>query len=53
MGDFRKCLPKQSAIYGVYTSLSELVTPHSPGRRYDHNTSGVVEIMNSWVIEER
>ena len=27
-------------------------TPYFPGRRYSHNTSNMVEIINNWIVEE-
>ena len=43
----------QAVDYLRGIDLTLWATPHLPGKRYGHNTSNVVEIMNSWIIEER
>ena len=43
----------QAVDYLRGIDLALWATPHFPGKWYGHNTSNVVEIMNSWIIEER
>ena len=43
----------QAVNYLRGIDLALWATPHFPSKRYGHNTSNVVEIMNSWIIEER
>jgi len=43
----------QALDYLRNINMSMWVTPHLVGKRYGHNTSNLVEIMNSWIVEER
>jgi len=43
----------QALDYLRNINMSMWATPHLAGKRYGHNTSKLVEIMNSWIVEER
>ena len=43
----------QATEYLCNVNLSKWATPYFQGKRYGHNTSNMVEIMNSWIVEER
>ena len=57
----RKILVSLRGVYSILPSAlllqrksSELVaTSYFPGKRYGRNTTNVVEIMYSWIVEER
>ena len=52
MDELQEAFP-QAVEYLRGIDLTLWATPHLPGKRYGHNTSNVVEIMNSWITEER
>ena len=43
----------QALDYLRNINMSMWATPHLAGKRYGHNTSNLVEIMNSWIVKER
>ena len=52
MDELQEASPK-AVGYLRSIDLTLWAAPHFPGKRYGHNTSNVVEIMNSWILEER
>ena len=52
MDELQEASP-QAVDYLGGIDLAFWTTPYFPGKRYGHSTSNVVEIMNSWIIEER
>ena len=43
----------QAVNYPRQINLALWATPRPPVKRYGHNTSNIVEILNNWIVEER
>ena len=43
----------QAVNYLRNSGVELWASPRSPGKRYGHNTSNIVESLNNWILEER